>query len=145
MGDSEHELIVLRQTLLGINICSLVLGFLLILTYVRFKRSFPHTSVLLFAVASFFLSVSLLLGEMAGFESLKKEGAACLTQGFLIQFFGFSAVAFYFVIVLTLSAIVFGRDLEGQVGNLSSSVFSPSPHHTFIFSETHNTLHFHRR
>ena len=104
----------LRFFLLVVNSLSLVCGLLLVLTYLRFKRDFPHLGVLCFAVSAWFLSLALLIGPMAGIVRLKSNPVLCHAQGFLIQLFGAMTVAYYLGIVCTLFVIVWFEDLLGQ-------------------------------
>lgn len=110
-----HEEELLRSCLLGVNIVSVVVGFVLLVTYAKFKRGFPHTGVLCFSLSAWLLSASLLIGPIAGYERLADQGSAiCLAQGFLIQLFGFTAVSYYFCIVLLVFIVVATKDLAGE-------------------------------
>ncbi len=105
----------LRLIMIVMSSFSIFFSLLLVVTYALFKRYAPHSTVLAFSVSAFLLSASILIGPIVGFDALAKNNSTvCLAQGFLIQFFGFSAISYYVSIVISLFLMVELKDLRIQ-------------------------------
>jgi len=116
---TEYQATVLMNTMIAMTSIGLVGSSLVIITYVKFKRKFPHTLALIFSIASWFLSFFLLLApivarivypELQLLEALatvlETHKGLCQIQAFGIQFWGSVLIWWFFLIALDLYMVV---------------------------------------
>lgn len=88
---NENQLNTLILTMKVMNSLSLCTSAFIVVTYLKFKRKFPSSMVLYFAIAAFFLALFILLGPIFALvvgredelpEVLNDYKTFCKVQGF---------------------------------------------------------------
>jgi len=125
---TEQEISILLWTMKILNTLSSITCFLVVLTYLIFKRRFPHTLVLFFALSATILPLLLLIGPMLLqfskhdsnsevamgqiTELLKSHSNICLAQAVGIQFFGSMMVWWFFLMAVHLYLIIVAKKVN---------------------------------
>eukprot|EP01121_Diplochlamys_sp_Union-15-3_P016615 TRINITY_DN5690_c0_g2_i3.p1 TRINITY_DN5690_c0_g2~~TRINITY_DN5690_c0_g2_i3.p1 ORF type:complete len:262 (-),score=-4.66 TRINITY_DN5690_c0_g2_i3:87-872(-) len=120
MAITAEELDLIRTVMIVLNSISLVASFIVIITYLRFKRDFPRSLALFFSIGSFLLALVFL----SQFVTLNQQRfihdhVSCVLQGFFLTYIGnvtilwflFIALDVYITIVLVKN-VIYQRRLQ---------------------------------